>query len=280
MNMGLSTTARRFAALSAMLLAAIQPTATSAAGDLLVAPTRIVFDGPRGAEVVLNNIGSETATYRISLELKRMRADGSLEEIAPQDATPAEQAMLDMLVYSPRRVTLPPNQPQTIRLGVRPPEGLPDGEYRAHLLFRAVRDPVPAAAAADAPAPSGVSISLTPVYGVTIPIIVRQGVLTASAALSNPRLESSGAEQALRFDLARQGNRSVYGEVIVERPGAAEPLLQARGIAIYAERDSRTVTLPLSQEQAQAMRGPVVIRYIEDRDLGGATIAEVRGELR
>ena len=278
--MGLFSTLRRAAAIFGVIGALAMPGQLSAAGDLLVAPTRIVLDGPRGAEVVLNNIGTETATYRISLELKRMRADGSLEEVEPENATPGEQAMLDMLFYSPRRVTLPPNQPQTIRLGVRAPEGLPDGEYRAHLLFRAVRDPVPAVQDPAAPAASGVSISLTPIYGVTIPIIVRQGALTATAAIANPRLESSGDEHALRFDLSKQGNRSVYGEVIVERPGAAEPLMRARGIAIYAERDSRVVTLPLSAEQAQAMRGPVVVRYIEDRDVGGATIAEVRGELR
>lgn len=278
--MGLFSTLRRAVAVAAAFGALTLPGQLSAAGDLLVAPTRIVLDGPRGAEVVLNNIGAETATYRVSLELKRMRADGSLEEVEPENATPGEQAMLDMLFYSPRRITLPPNQPQTIRLGVRAPEGLPDGEYRAHLLFRAVRDPVPAVQDPAGPAPSGVSISLTPIYGVTIPIIVRQGTLTATAAIANPRLESSDIEHALRFDLTKQGNRSVYGEVIVERPGAAEPLLRARGIAIYAERDSRVVTLPLSAEQAQAMRGPVVIRYIEDRDVGGATIAEVRGDLR
>jgi hypothetical protein len=41
------------------------------------------------------------------------------------------------------------------------------------------------------------------------------------------------------------------------------------------------VTLPITAEQAQTLRGgPIVIRYIEDRDVGGATIAEVRGELR
>lgn len=278
--MGFTSTMRRTAALFGLVFALALPGPGLAAGDLLVAPTRIVLDGPRGAEVVLNNIGAETATYRISLELKRMREDGSLEEIEPENANPAERAMLDMLFYSPRRVTLPPNQPQTIRLGVRAPEGLPDGEYRAHMLFRAVRDPVPAVVDPAAPAPTGVSISLTPVYGVTIPIIVRQGSLVATAAIANPRIESSGDEHALRFDLSKQGNRSVYGEVIVERPGAAEPLLQARGIAIYAERDSRVVTIPISAEMATAMRGPVTVRYIEDRDVGGATIAEVQGELR
>ncbi len=278
--MGFLSTLRRAAALIGVALALTLPSQTLAAGDLLVAPTRIVLDGPRGAEIVLNNIGAEAATYRISLELKRMREDGSLEDIEPENASPEERATLDMLFYSPRRVTLPPNQPQTIRIGVRAPEGLPDGEYRAHLLFRAVRDPVPAVVDPAAPPASGVSISLTPIYGVTIPIIVRQGSLTATAAIANPRLESAGTEHALRFDLSKQGNRSVYGEVIVERPGVAEPLLQARGIAIYAERDSRVVTIPISAEMATAMRGPVTVRYVEDRDIGGATIAEVRGELR
>jgi hypothetical protein len=278
--MGLTHSVRRVATLILLACAFALPGQVQAAGDLLVAPTRIVLDGPRGAEVVLNNVGAETATYRISLELKRMREDGSLEEVSPEQATPKEQAVLDMLFYSPRRVTLPPNQPQTIRLGVRAPEGLPDGEYRAHMLFRAVRDPVPAVVDPAAPPATGVSISLTPIYGVTIPIIVRQGSLSATAAIANPRLESTETEHALRFDLSRQGDRSVYGEVVVERPGAAEPLLQARGIAIYVERDQRTVTIPISAETAEALRGPVVIRYIEDRDVGGATIAEVQGELR
>ena len=258
---------------------AIPTMAKASSGDLLVAPTRIVLDGPRGAEVVLNNIGTETATYRISLELKRMRADGSLEEIAPENANPVERSTLDMIFYSPRRVTLPPNQPQTIRIGVRPPAGLADGEYRAHLLFRAVRDAVPVVVDPNAPPPSGVSISLTPIYGVTIPIIVRQGALQATAAIANPRLESAGSEHALRFDLSRVGNRSVYGEVIVFRQGQLEPILAARGIAIYAERDARVVTLPLTEEQAALMHGPIMVRYVEDRDAGSATIAEVSAVL-
>src|SRR3989344_7150065 len=135
-----------------------------AAGDLLVAPARVVLDGSRGTEVVLNNIGSEPATYRISLEIKRMTALGGLDEIDEGDANDAEKAALNMISFSPRRVTLPPNQPQVIRVGVRVPEGTPPGEYRAHMLFRAVPDA--AAAAADAkPASGGVSIALTPIYG-------------------------------------------------------------------------------------------------------------------
>lgn len=274
-----SAISRRIAAPIAALLMALGLAAPAgAAGDLLVAPTRIVLDGPRGAEVVLNNIGSEPATYRISLELRRMRDDGSLEDVTPDNATPEERATLDMLFYSPRRVTLPPNQPQTIRLGVRPPEGLADGEYRAHLLFRAVPDAVPVAPTSGEP-PRGVSISLTPIYGVTIPVIIRQGTLQATAGLANPRIVAGEPNPTLQLDISRQGNRSVYGEIVVLRQGSGEVLMQARGVAVYTERDHRTLALPLTPEQAVAMRGPVTVRYIEDRDVGGGTLAEVQAVL-
>ena len=51
-------------------------------GDLLVAPTRIVLDGRKGAEVILNNIGDEPATYRVSVEFRRMTPDGGLVDVA------------------------------------------------------------------------------------------------------------------------------------------------------------------------------------------------------
>ena len=252
------------------------PLPAVAAGDLLVAPTRVVLDGPRGTEVILNNVGSAPATYRISLELKRMNADGTLTEIDPATANPAESAALAMISYAPRRVTLPPNQPQAIRIGVRPAVDLPDGEYRAHLLFRAIPDTQPATAV---PARDGLSIALTPVYGVTIPIIVRKGSLSASAAISNVHLAQVDGGPALSFTLARTGSRSVYGRIRVTRPGIAKPIYEARGIAVYAEIPSRRVALPIPADVALAIKGPVTVQYLEDADVGGGLIAEAQGVL-
>jgi len=245
-----------------------------AAGDLLVAPTRVVLDGSRGTEVVLNNIGSEPATYRISLEIKRMTTLGGLDEIAEDDANAAEKAALAMISFSPRRVTLPPNQPQVIRVGVRVPEGTPPGEYRAHMLFRAVPD---AAAPVDPgkPASSGVSIALTPIYGITIPVIVRVGDLGAEASIGEARVVDTVDGPAFAFDLSRTGNRSVYGDVEVTRPGVAEPLLLARGIAVYPEVGQRQVQLRVPADLAAKLKGPVRIRYSEDREVGGGTIDAV-----
>lgn len=263
---------RFFKALCLLLAAAPGAAAlpAHAAGDLLVAPTRLILDGSRGTEVVLNNIGAEPATYRISLEIKRMTAAGGLDEIDEADATPAERAALAMIAFSPRRVTLPPNQPQVIRVGVRVPEGTPPGEYRAHMLFRAVPDAAPATAAK--PVGEGVSIALTPIYGITIPVIVRIGDLGAEARIGEARIAETRDGPAFEFQLSRTGDRSVYGDIEVTRPGVSEPLLLARGVAVYPEVTQRSVSLRVPPDLAASLKGPVHIRYSEDREIGGATI--------
>ena len=73
---------RRLGLLAGLVLAAAPVAPVQAGvGDLLVAPTRIILDGRKGAEIILNNIGDDVATYRVSLELKRMKPDGTLETV-------------------------------------------------------------------------------------------------------------------------------------------------------------------------------------------------------
>ncbi|CAN5131769.1 hypothetical protein BH09PSE3_BH09PSE3_21460 [soil metagenome] len=249
-----------------------------AAGDLLVAPTRVILNGGRGTEVILNNIGSEPATYRISLELRRMTADGQLVEVLPDASNDKEKATLAMISYAPRRVVLPPNQPQAVRVGARFAAELPDGEYRAHMLFRAIPD---AKAVTATPAREGLSISLTPIYGVTIPIIVRKGALKASAAISDVHMNRTAEGPAIAFTLSRSGDRSTYGRIKITKAGQAKPLFEARGIAVYAEIGQRTVTLPVQDAAAAAqLTGPVKIEYLEDDEAGGGMIAEASAVLR
>lgn len=252
-------------------------TTAQAAGDLLVAPTRILFDGSRGTEVVLNNIGNEVATYRVSLELRRMTPDGQLEEVTTPNAT--EQTALSMISYAPRRVTLAPNQPQAIRIGVRPPPNLPPGEYRAHMLFRAI--PAVAPVPRDSGQQTGVNIALTPIYGVSIPVIVRSGSLQATARISDAALvKDEEGQPAVALTLNREGNRSVYGEIRISRPGDKKPFLLVRGIAVYPEITSRKVVLSIPDDAVGPFHGPATIQYIADQASGGGVIAETRVVLR
>src|SRR3954454_17957992 len=83
-------------------LAFLAPSAGAAQGNLLIAPTRLILDGRRGDEVILANTGSEEETYRVSLELRRMDANGNLEVVQEADANATEKAALAMIRYAPR----------------------------------------------------------------------------------------------------------------------------------------------------------------------------------
>lgn len=244
-----------------------------AQGDLLVAPTRLVLANGGNAEVVLSNIGTEPATYRIGLELRRMDEDGDINDVAEADANPGEQAGLGMVRYAPRRITLLPGQPQSVRITVRPPEGLADGEYRVHMSFRAIPPAMPAgeAEAADA---AGVSIRLVPVYGITIPVIVRKGRLEAGATLANPHIVAGPQGKYLELDMARTGQRSVYGE-LTGKNAKGEMIFNLKGIAIYPEVGRRAARVPLNPDQIARLSGLIRIEYRELPENGGALIAEI-----
>lgn len=55
-------------------------------GDLLVAPTRIVLDGRKGVEVILNNIGEEPAGQRSTFDEVRVFKAGVKDPVAIQEA--------------------------------------------------------------------------------------------------------------------------------------------------------------------------------------------------
>lgn len=244
-----------------------------AQGDLLVAPTRIVINNAGSAEVVLSNIGTQPATYRISAELRRMGEDGDFTEVAEADANATEKAALGMISFAPRRITLLPGQPQAVRISIRPPEGLPDGEYRVHLNFRATPPAVQAdPAEAGAPA-TGVTIKLIPVYGITIPVFVRRGRLDVSASLANPQLIRSASGAFVELDVNRTGARSVYGELI-GKAADGTVLFDLRGVAVYPEVGTRKVRAPVPSELLAKARGRVTIEYRELPENGGGLLAQ------
>lgn len=299
------------ACLVAAPLAALPTAASAGVGDLLIAPTRLVLDGRKGAEIILNNIGDQPATYRVSVEFRRMTENGDLVDVTTP--TDADRKAEDMIVYAPRKVMLAPHEPQAIRIAARPPQGLPDGEYRVHMLFRAIPPATPVVQGANEP-PKGVQFKLTPIYGVTIPVIVRLGSLQATAGIANVHLEQKGDVPNVALDLVRQGARSTYGEVRVTKAGIKDPIADVKGVAVYTEVGKRHVSIPMDNAALEqkttaelaAMAGqmgiggastmskrdlvlsilkiwasgPVTVQYIETYDDGTHTLAETQAVLR
>ncbi len=259
--------------LVALGLGLARPAPLAAQGDLLIAPTRLILDGRRGGEVILSNIGEEEATYRVTLELRRMTPEGEIEPVEEGAATVTEKAALEMIRYAPRRVILPPGEPQAIRISARPGAELPDGEYRVHMSFSALPKVRPVSPADEEAAAEGFSVRIIPVYGITIPIIIRKGNLEVTGALANPKLEETPQGPVFSLDISRSGEASLYGDVLVYASGKSDPVFLVRGLGVYAEIDNRHSTFEISPERAAAMRGPVRVELREPVQYGGALIA-------
>ncbi|MEP0390558.1 MAG: molecular chaperone [Erythrobacter sp.] len=264
------------AALGVASLSGVMSTAAQAQGDLLVAPTRVILDGSRGTEVILSNIGSEEATYRIGLELRRMTEKGRLVPVEKSEANGVEEASLGMIRFAPRRIALPPGQPQAVRLAARPGAELPDGEYRVHMSFKAI--PRPREVTEEETQSDAVTFRLVPIYGITIPIIVRHGRVEAQVALTQPSIVTGeDGRPELAMTIERSGESSTYGVLSVVKPGVDEPIVLAGGIAVYPEIGTREVRITLTDEQLTQIRGPGRIEYRELPEQGGALIAAIDG---
>lgn len=265
------------ACLVAAPLVALPSAASAGVGDLLVAPTRLVLDGRRGAEIILNNIGEEPATYRVSVEFRRMTENGDLVDVTTP--TDSDKKAEEMIVYAPRKVMLAPHEPQAIRIAARAPQGLPDGEYRVHMLFRAI-PPASPVVQPSGDQPKGVQFKLTPVYGVTIPVIVRLGNLEATAGIADVHLERNGDLPMVGLDLMRKGSRSTYGEVRVVKAGIRDPIADVKGVAIYTEISRRHVSIPVLANHRADATGQVTVEYIESYDDGTHVLAQTQAMLR
>jgi len=202
---------RAWLAAATLLLAA-----PAVRADLMLFPTRIVFDkNQRAAQVELINQGRTPETYRISIVNRRMTEDGEIKSADTPEA--GEQFADTMLRFSPRQVTIAPGSSQTVRMLLRKPADLATGEYRSHLQFDRVADATPedsVEAAADGSA-GKVGVVITALVGASIPVIVRQGETDAHVALAQLALQPASADAGplLTFEIRREGNRSVYGDL-------------------------------------------------------------------
>jgi len=247
-------------------------------GDLLVSPSRIVFDmKKRTASINLSNIGSSDATYRISLVRMEMDENGGLSEVA-LDQSPGAVNVPGLIRFSPREIMLRPKEAQTIRLQVRKPADLPAGEYRIHMMFRAIP---PAPEAPKEPVkPSqtkGISVNLIPLYGLAIPVIVRQGETSVKPSLSNVHYEP--ATRTLTFQLNREGNQSIYGDLKARwtpRKGASVTVAEATGVAVYVPNAGRKMTLTLATPKPATTyaNGRLKVTFSQPPAEGGKLLAE------
>lgn len=119
------------------LVGAVSSAATLANNGFLVAPTHVDLNCNRvqTASFVATNTGDKTIHLRITPECY---TTGSEALNIGKDLHPktAQRVCINQnMLISPRAISLSPGQKRTVRVSVRPPQDLRDGDYRAHLLF-------------------------------------------------------------------------------------------------------------------------------------------------
>lgn len=236
-----------------VLLAALTPFVPASA-ELLVAPTRVVLTPQsRSSELVLVNKGTETAAFRIAIENRRMREDGSLEDAG--EPLPGEQFADDKLRYSPRQLVLEPGARQVVRIMASAPGELAPGEYRSHL--RLMSAPITAGStqiAGAAGSDNSLAIELVAIRSITIPVILRVGTLDASVTMDAAAMAGDNQDQIV-VRLSRSGTRSSYGDVSFTVDGEKAPAWLVRGVAIYTPNATRDVIVPLPREVRAKLAG-------------------------
>lgn len=252
-----------------------------AASQLMVTPTRIIFDGnTRSAKVTVINTGDESGTYRMSFINKRMTEDGKFEEIKE---TKDGELFSDKLVrFSPRQVVLEPGKSQIVRLSLRKPSKLAEGEYRSHLLFKAIPKDA-GTSIKEAVKTDKISIKLTPIISITIPVIVRHGKTTAEANIASVSFNAADKKNPkpfLSMKINRTGNQSIYGDMLaefIEDGGTSSVVAQINGVAIYSPNKSRTLDLPLTIPPGLNLKNGVInVFYRSPQDKGGKVLSQTQ----
>lgn len=221
-----------------------------AQGDLLITPRRLVFEGSKRAiDMNLANAGKDTATYAISLVQMRMTEDGRFETITEPD--PGQLFADKYIRFFPRTVTLGPNESQVVKVQLLRSGQMAPGEYRSHFYFRAIPKPVPLGENVAGGDSGSISIVLKPVFGITIPAIIRVGEVTAKVTISDLSLKMI-KDTIPNFSLAfnRSGNASVYGDLAVfhiSTQGKETRVGIANGIAVYTPNTKRTFQFNLNR---------------------------------
>lgn len=213
-----------------------------------IIPRMVVIENrERSGEITVLNLSDKEETYTlktINYKQDTVGAYTTLEEPLSPLFNPIE-----VLRMSPKTFTLPPMGKQKVRLSLRRPADLPDGEYRFHLLAIAEKQPQ------KADTESGkVSVGLGINLGISIPVIVRQGELSASGKLEDILLktpsETKSKKPEVTFKAIRSGTASTLGRIDVAwRPqgGDWKNIGFVTNFNLFDEINERTGTITLDE---------------------------------
>ena len=247
--------------------------------ELMLAPTRFVLDGTqRTVAVDVINKGNATGSYRVEVIDMTMPELGAIRENPEGQKDPFSLKAFARI--SPRKIILKPGQVQKVRILLRTPHDIQDGEYRSHLKVTLTEDNLDEV---ESSKPStNLAIVIKPRLAFTIPIILRHGETHYKVGIEHTRVyyaerDTKKTSPMLELGFTHKGNRSSMGDIMVTHTspsGKSTALTYFPGIAIYRGADRRRVSIPLSVPAGVDLTtGQLRINYMEQEREGSGLIA-------
>lgn len=254
---------KRLLLVSAMALSSMLVAPSQSLADLLISPLQVVMEGrDRSTKITLVNTGNAKNTYRLEwVQLEQAEFLGGYQ--SELEKTADDTHLQDFAVFTPRQITLLPREKQTVRLAVRRPADLPDGEYKTHVKFGIINSEVVSAPSEVALGEDEFSARARVLSSYTIPAVYRVGEYDCTVTIGTPEIyphENSG-NVVVKVPILHEGIHGAIGltEVYHKPNGGKEVLLKAIGNTnIFPESSQRNVKV------ATDVRGlaPGVLRIV------------------
>lgn len=231
----------------------------------MIAPTRVLITKTNQTEQIsLLNTGTDSAIYSINFVNKKMNEDGGLTTLAEKDTGALFSS--DYVRVFPRKVALGPKEGQTVKIQFKKRTDMPEGEYRSHLYFRDEKNYMPKGQKTTLADTNAIGVKIIPVFGITIPVIIRVGKLSATLSITDISIEKNEIGiPKVKMTLNRTGNCSIYGTLTVnytEPGGKPIEIGIVNGIGIYTDILKRYFTIELKKAKEMKLdKGTITVAF-------------------
>jgi len=274
--------------LSVMLVGVLMPM-SAAFANLLITPLQVVMEGrERSAQIILVNNGNRTNTYRLLWEqfvqVEGLGGYAPLSDAAKYNVVEPQGSrhLMDFAVFTPRQITLAPNEKQTVRIAVRRPADLADGEHKSHLKFQIVPNSDDGFSGKDPSLDqSEIRFGARVNASFSIPVIYRSGDYDVQVSMQQPsfKLHEKTGKLIVQVPMSRSGLHGVIGQLdafYTPNGGGSEVLIGSiANTNLFPEIASRLVSVPTNLDGLN----PGILRLVYKKTEGQAHEHEVMSEL-
>jgi P pilus assembly chaperone PapD len=252
----------RRSASTALIVAALLATPRPAMA-VNVSPAVVIIDGrSREGVVTLRNGGEQPEEIELTFQHGSSVADsyGNVRLVLSDSAPKGEPSAIGWVRAFPRRLVLAPGETQTVRILVRPPQGLAAGEYWARLVVSAVPQ-----GAATEQQQGAATMRLRIGTRIVAAVHYRVGRLATGIGAAGAQAARDGDNVDLTVNLARQGNAAFVGRLRARLIGADGSPMGAEYVeplTLYAADLRRRFRIPA----AAAATGAVAVEFTFDTD--------------